>query len=282
MNALSRVLLAGLVGALSPLVFAIDAGHAAGELRTGDTRVDLTCALALQYEDRAQLATLVGGRRELRLLVSAHAIDIAALDGPGRQRLRAALAEHPQTGVLLSVAPDAHGAVRDGELSLLPQAGLPTPVIHRLSGLQLARSAQRVLGVLDFTSADGGLRVLARFSAPLFHDLAPGLDATGPAARSSPQVAVLVEHEQALRQGAFAHARRLATPALQRQLVDLELRDEADIEALVAGLSSPAARRRDVQRVVAMPPYAYLVTARADAPLIALRQHAGRWLVDAP
>ncbi len=279
---LARALLTTCVSALSSAVFALDAGHAAGALHTGDTGVALTSALALHYDDRAHLAALVDGRPELRIVLSAHAIDAAALDGPGRQRLRAAMAEHPQPGVLLSVAPDAHGAVRAGELSLLPYSGQTAPVVHRLSGLQLARGEQRVLGVLDFTSADGRLRVLARFNAPLFHDLAALADRRGDEAQSSPQTAVLIEYEQALRQGAFDHARRLATPALRQQLAGLEQRDEGDIEALVARLSSPAARRREVQRLVTMPPYAYLVTARADAPLIALRQAAGRWRVDLP
>jgi hypothetical protein len=53
-------------------------------------------------------------------------------------------------------------------------------------------------------------------------------------------------------------------------------------EAIVAGLSAPAVRRRAVQRLVVVPPYAYLVLAPGHAAPVVLHEAQGRWRVDAP
>jgi len=261
---------------------AIDAGTAHGVLTSGATRLELAHATALRYTDRAALAVAAGGQAELRIALGAAPLAATLLDGPGRQRLRAQALLTPLAGVLLVMAPDARGAVTNGTVSLLSGLAAQPPAGYPLTGLQLAFGENRVLGAIDYTSADGAIRLLARFSAPLFHDLPPTVDLRGEPARDSPQVAVLVEFEQGLRQGAFARARALATPALQTTLADLEQRNEAAIEALVAGLEAPAARRRSVQRLVVVPPYAYLVMAPPAGAPVVLQAWQDRWRVDVP
>lgn len=268
--------------ALGPPAQAIDAGTAHGELTAHGSRLSLAHATALRYTDRAGLGPSVGGGAELRIVLADAALTATALDGPGRQRLRAQARLTPLRGVLLLMPAEARGAVTTGTVSLLSDIAADPPHTEPLAGVQLAFGDQRVLGVIDFTSADGSLRVLARFSAPLFHDLPPTLDLHGERARDSPQAAVLIEYEQALRQGAFAHARQLATPSLQTTLADLEQQDEGTIEVLVAGLSAPAVRRRAVQRLVVVPPYAYLVLAPGHAAPVVMHEAQGRWQVDAP
>lgn len=201
------------------------------------------------------------------------------LDGPGDQRLRAAPPAGPL--VVLRMPRDAHGKVARAQLLLVDGTHAPwrLPVAD---GITLARGERRVLGVVDVASPDGRVRLLARLSAPLFEDRAPVRDLHGDAARASPQAQALLVFEQALRQGAFARARRQATLARQRQLGELEGWDEGDIARLVAGLPEPAVRRGSITRLVEIESYAWLVCADPAPRVIPLRAEGPRWLVDAP
>ena len=266
---------------LPSCAFAIDPGTAIGTLRVDDTTVALAASAALDYADRAELAVLAGDHPALRIALAAVAFPSQALDGPGHQRLRAELAPVAAPIVLLRVARTAHGRVHGGQCLLLGAGPMPLATLD-LVGLTLARGDRRVLGAVDFTSGDGRVHLLARFSAPLFNDQAPATELHGEAARASPQADVLLAFEQALRQGAFAHARKLATPARQRLLEGLEDRNEGEISALVARYLPPAARRQGLRRLVVTPPMAWLVGDDARAPLVALREIDGRWRVAAP
>lgn len=258
---------------------ALDAGTAGGTLHLDGRALTLSTSLALDYSDRAGLAALVDDTPALRIALAAAPLSAALLDGPGEQRLLAAPPDGPL--LVLRIPRDARGKVAHAQLLLVD--GTHTPV--RLSvadGVTVARGERRLLGVVDVASPDGRLRILARFSAPLFEDRAPVRDLHGDAARASPQAQALLVFEQALRQGAFARARSQATAARQRQLGDLEGRDEGDIARLVAGLPEPAVRRGSITRLVEIDAYAWLVCADPEPSLIPLRAEGPRWLVDAP
>lgn len=258
---------------------ALDAGTASGTLHVDGRALALSTSLALDYSDRAGLAALVDDAPALRIALATAPLSPTLLDGPGEQRLLAA----PPAGpiLVLRLPRDARGKVASAQLLLVDGAHAPLrlPVAE---GVTLARGERRVLGVVDIASPDGRLRILARFSAPLFEDRAPVRDLHGDAARASPQAQALLVFEQALRQGAFARARSRSTIARQRQLGDLEARDEGDIARLVAGLPAPALRRESIARLVEIDDYAWLVTMAPVPALIFLRADGPRWLVDAP
>lgn len=260
-------------------VRALDAGTASGTLLVDGRTLALSTSLAVDYTDRAGLAALADDAPALRIALAAMPLSPTLLDGPGEQRLLAAPPGGPL--LVLRVPRDARGTVARAQLLLVDGTHAP----WRLSvtdGVTLARGERRVLGVVDIASPDRRLRILARFSAPLFEDRAPVRDLDGDAARASPQAQALLVFEQALRQGAFARARNQATSARQRQLGDLERRDEGDIARLVAGLPAPAARRESIVRMVEIDAYAWLVCAAPRPGLIPLRADGPRWLVDAP
>lgn len=258
---------------------ALDAGTASGTLHVDGRTLALSTSLALDYSDRAGLAALVDDAPALRIALAAVPLSPTLLEGPGEQRLLAATPAGPV--LVLRVPRDARGKVASAQLLLVDgtHAPLRRPVAD---GITLARGERRVLGVVDVASPDGRLRILARFSAPLFEDRAPIRDLHDDAAQASPQAQALLVFEQALRQGAFARARSQATGARQRQLGNLEGRDDGEIARLVAGLPAPALRRESIARLVEIDGYAWLVTTGPGPALIPLRADGPRWLVDAP
>lgn len=260
---------------------ALDAGTAVGTLRIDGQSVPLTTSLALAYRDRAALAAYADDGPALRLAFAATPIAPAALDGPGHQQLRRELRPDDPPIVLLRLPLNAHGTIDTADLLILDAT--PEPRLHRrLPSMTIALGERRVLGALDYTSADGRVRLQLRFSAPLFEDRVPVLDVGAAAARASPQSLALQTFEQALRQGAFAHARRLATAARRRTLADLEQWDEGAISSLAAALPAPATRRAGLQRLVVVPPTAWLLSTDPAAPLLYLREEDGGWRVDVP
>lgn len=260
---------------------ALDAGSAAGRLQLDGRTVQLSSAIALDYRDRAGLAALAGDTPALRIALSAAPLPADALEGPGNQRLRAAIARFDTPVILLKLDGAAHGKVAHARVEVLAaQGGLVASA--DTAGLSIARGKRRVLGALDITLPAAHLQLQARFSAPLFEDRAADVVALGEAARASPQVQALLTYEQALRQGAFARARAQATATLQATLADLESRDEGAISALVADLMPPAARRRSIVRLVQVGDMAWLVEAAQPPRLTPLSRVGGRWRVDVP
>ncbi len=259
---------------------ALDPGTAFGRLRVDGVERALSSSAALDYADRAALARHVGDGPALRIALAGAAIPPDALDGPGHQALRAALADDAAPLLLLLLPRDAHGTVA-ARLLLLDALPEPRARFDAVT-VTLARGERRVLGAIDWASADGRLRVLAKFSAPLFSNRAPDLVLDGAAARDSEAAASLIIFEQALRQGAFARARDYATARYRRSLTDLESRDEVEIATLAAALPAPETRRAGLSRLVRTGSRAWLVSGDPALPLIHLAREEERWRVDTP
>jgi hypothetical protein len=273
------VFCASLLG-ISP-VLAIDLATASGALAAPDTVIKLASASAFRFDDLADLGQHADRKPELRILLTEQAVDDQVLQELDLQRLERQARTGELKGVLITLGPD--GATESGTaMALLPQTGIPFYTVYKAPALQVSIRDNRVVGNLEFSAPDKAFAFNANFSAPLFHETAPSAILIAEKAQASAPALAYLEMEQRLKAGDFLATRRLVTPSMLPQILDLETRaeDPEFVAQFTQRLPPTTLRRAQIQKVVLYPARAYLVIAEARESIVTLRESEGRWLID--
>ncbi|MSR13184.1 MAG: hypothetical protein EXR86_01160 [Gammaproteobacteria bacterium] len=268
------------MGTFSGSVLAIDPGTASGQLVVDAVAISLSHANTFRFDDLAELGQYVDFEPELRILLTEQAIDSQLLQELETKQVQRQAQAGTLKGVLIALPRDAK---REGTVTaLLPQQGIPFYTIYSLPGFKVTISGNRVSGKIEFHAPDNALTVTAKFSAPLFHEIAPAAILKEETARTSAPALAYLEMERRLKAEDFLSARASVTSEMLPQIVDLEARakDPAFVSQFTERLPATGIRRAQIRQAVLYRSLAYLVIVERRESIVTLRQLRDHWLVD--
>jgi hypothetical protein len=277
-----RLYLIGLLVLTVRTAYAIDPGTAEGSLTRAGEITALTHASAFRFDDRARLAQHTDSAPALRVLLTSGPVNEQLLREVDTRALARDTQRTRLPAVLLELPPNATGDSKASLLVLPAPPGIPLYTVYADAEVTLMRNATRVTGTVKFQAPRENLGVVAHFSAPLFSEELPLENLSGEPAQSSAPAIALLDFEERLKARDFGAARRLVTPEMLPQIIDLERR-AADLEFathFAARLPERALRRRQISQVAIYRDVAYVVVNGRASSLTTLRATEGQWRID--
>ncbi|MBI2433726.1 MAG: hypothetical protein HYV26_12740 [Candidatus Hydrogenedentes bacterium] len=262
-----------------------------GKLKVNDNETALTHGLALLYDNQDE-----GGEApELRLLFTDREVSALELEAPDLFAFHTLAQDGKLQGVGLNFDPKEDPREVQGTVYFTPADSMTSLPSLSMSGEEagfkaLKITAERISGQAEYESTDSefsaddeSFSYLVNFDLPILKCSPVKEKLTGPDAAKSPQAAVFLAFEKAVRDGDLETAKKLATASkfAELEMAMEQFGKEAFLAQVKMFIPEPATREAQIERVIVREKRATLVAKEEGSKtIVPLVREGEAWKVD--